>query len=496
MALAMSAEPSVHGRVARYLIYVRRSYKEATAADLSDEQQEAACRALLPTGASVRVISDSGGHQSGFSAARDGYQALLGALAAGEVTAIAVYDLSRLARNARLMLDLLHELERHQVPLLVANLPGARFDGATGRYLYGQLCLAAQLQRDLDSERMTGLQRRLFEDGRHRGHDPLGYHSLRDATGHLVHPRQLVIAPEEAATVRRVWHELAQASLVEVAERLNREGVARRGGIWTRDSVKDIVRRGRMYLGFVVEKRGRDERPGRHEAILTEAEYRRTMAAVAARTLVGNKPRPFRQYLLRGLLHCTCGSRMRGEAHLQRGTERRYYRCPAVGCRARRCPADLVEGAVLEEIADAVLPDLVIDRARAELRKRLETPEVVVAGRQRARLLTRLEQLKKQHAWGDLTDAAYLAERDATRAALGDLPDGDRVVAFDAYRTRLLELPEAIAVASPARREELCRIVVEQVLVRDRQVEAIEWTPPVRPFFKRQRERPQGDSNP
>jgi len=97
----------------------RSADKEATAADVSDEHQEATCRALLPAGASVRVISDSGGHQSGFSAARDGYQALLAALAAGEVAAIAVYDLSRLARNARLMLDLLNELERRRVPLLV-----------------------------------------------------------------------------------------------------------------------------------------------------------------------------------------------------------------------------------------------------------------------------------------------------------------------------------------------------------------------------------------
>lgn len=150
MALAVSPRESVHVRVAYHLIYVRRSYKEARAADLSDEMQEAACRAVLPPGASVRVISDSGGHQSGFSAARDGYQALLRALVAGEVAGIAVYDLSRLARNARLMLDLHHELERRQVPLLVANLPGARFDGATGRYMFGQLCLAAQLQRDLD----------------------------------------------------------------------------------------------------------------------------------------------------------------------------------------------------------------------------------------------------------------------------------------------------------------------------------------------------------
>jgi len=132
VTLAFVAPQSVHGAVGQHVIYVRRSYKEATAADVSDELQEAACRALLPPGASARVISDSGGHQSGFSAARDGYQALLAAVAVGEVASIIVYDLSRLARNARLMLNLLHELERQQVPLLVANLPNAKFDGAAG----------------------------------------------------------------------------------------------------------------------------------------------------------------------------------------------------------------------------------------------------------------------------------------------------------------------------------------------------------------------------
>jgi hypothetical protein len=72
------------------------------------------------------------------------------------------------------------------------------------------------------------------------------------------------------------------------------------------------------------------------------------------------------------------------------------------------------------------------------------------------------------------------------------LPDEDRIRSFDAYRARLLALPDAIAVASPARREELCRILVERVVVRDRQLEAIDWTPPARPFFEIQRECPQG----
>jgi hypothetical protein len=59
---------------------------------------------------------------------------------------------------------------------------------------------------------------------------------------------------------------------------------------------------------------------------------------------------------------------------------------------------------------------------------------------------------------------------------------------------RVLALPEAIAMASAARRVELRGIVVERVVVRDRQIAKIEWVPTVRPFFKRHRECPQGGS--
>ncbi len=477
------------------LIYVRRSYKEATAANVSDEQQEAACRALLPRDATVRVISDSGGHQSGFTAARDGYQALLSAIAAGDVAALVVYDLSRLNRNARLMLELRSVLERQHVALLVANLPGANFDGATGRYMFGQLALAAQLQRDLDSERMTGMQRSLFEAGRHRGHDPYGYASRRDETGRLVRPRELLIVPDEAEVVRRIWRDLASHSLAEIADQLNRDGVAH-DGPWTREAVKDIYRRGRVYLGLVVEKRGRDERPGRHEPILTEAAYAAGIAGIAERRRAGNKPKPFRAYALRGLAWCACGTRLRGEAHVQRGTERRYYRCPTLGCRSRRVYADDVEADVIGRIAAAVVPTAVMDAAQAELRRRVATRTGVDVSKQRARLTTRLERLQDQHAWGDLSDADYRAKRNETVAALAALPDENVVRSFEAHRAKVLTLPAAIAVATPPQLETLCRIVVERIVVRDRSIESVTWTPPTRPFLERQRECPQGDSNP
>jgi hypothetical protein len=142
------------------------------------------------------------------------------------------------------------------------------------------------------------------------------------------------------------------------------------------------------------------------------------------------------------------------------------------------------------------LPESIVDAAQAELRKRLQTPAVVDVGRQRARLTTRLEQIRKQNGWGDLPDDEYLEKRDEIRASLAALPDNDRIRSFDAYRARVLELPEAIAVASPARREEHCRIVIDRIVVNDRQVDSIVWTPPVRPFFEKQRVCPQGDSNP
>ncbi len=59
--------------------------------------------------------------------------------------------------------------------------------------------------------------------------------------------------------------------------------------------------------------------------------------------------------------------------------------------------------------------------------------------------------------------------------ALAALAEADRVTSFDAYRARVLALPEATAAASPARREELCRLVVEPVVVRDRQLHSIGW---------------------
>ena len=51
-----------------------------------------------------------------------------------------------------------------------------------------------------------------------------------------------------------------------------------------------------------------------------------------------------------------------------------------------------------------------------------------------------------------------------------------------------------LVVATSARRVAL--VVIDRVTVRDREIDAVRWVHPYRVFWERQRECPQGDSNP
>jgi DNA invertase Pin-like site-specific DNA recombinase len=192
---------------AHYLVYVRQSYRrigDNADADVSPEAQEKAARRALPEGSTAEVIADSGGHRSGRTDDRDGYQQLIRRLADPDVAGVAVYDLSRLARNARLMLNLKHELDRRNLRLIVSNLPDSRFDTAVGRFLFGQLCQAAQFQADVDSERMVGITRTKHERGGHNGSDPFGYTAVRDEHGRIVQPHRLAVVEAEAEMIRHL----------------------------------------------------------------------------------------------------------------------------------------------------------------------------------------------------------------------------------------------------------------------------------------------------
>lgn len=456
-----------------FLVYVRRSYRTAGDADVSDEAQVAAAVAMLPTGATHEVITDSGGHQSGRTAERDGYRELVARVRDRRCDGIAVYDVSRLARNARLLLELHAGVEAAGIPLLIANMPNTRWDTATGRFMLGQLALAAQFQADMDSERARAIRQSLYEDGRHRGHPPFGYRNGRDESNRRV----LVVDPSEAETVRRIFAELASGSFADVAARLTADKApAPTAQGWTRYVVREIYLRAKVYLGMVVLGSGLDERPGRHEPIITPELHRAALAERRSRDHGGRKAGPGRTYLLSGVLVCDCGRRMTGQ--LASRIPKRYYACRY--CRRPMIHAEVIEEQVLNAVRTYRVTKHTMDEAREELRRRLAGPRDDATLRQRKRLQGRLVNLQKQHGWGDLDDATYRREKAETEGMLAALPDEDKLVAFDRQRAAVVNLADAIEVLTPEERKRMVALFVEEVGT-DGQVRR--WSAPFRPFF-------------
>ena len=381
------------------------------------------------------------------------------------------------------MLPLKAELEKRSIPIRVATMPDTKFDGAIGRYMFGQLALAAQLQRDLDSERMVGLTRTIFEGGGHRGLDPFGYRTVRDGLGKVLKPRTLEIVEAGADVVRRVWRDAVVMAADEIVRGLKRDGVKRRTDEpWMRDAVKDILRRGRVYAGFVVYRRGAEEREGRHPAIITEAQWAAGRLGIdSSRSGRVRRSSKKRIYLLAGLIRCECGARLNGQARSSRDQEWRYYLCRR--CEAPSVPAEAAEAEVLERLAAMALPAPAVERTRAELRRRLALPARGQADERRARSEKRPERLREMFEWRDIDAAEYRRKADEARTDLASLPEPDKVISFDEVAARVASMAAALASAGPEQAKSLIALLVESVETSDRKVSAIAIVPAARPFF-------------
>ena len=220
--------------------------------------------------------------------------------------------------------------------------------------------------------------------------------------------------PEEAAIVRRVWHELARRSL----DRGGRP--AQPGGRSPRRSVDARCGQGHPATRPLLPRlRGREARPRRAPG---PARADPDRGRVPADDRGHRRPHPRRQQAASPSATTSCAAWCTARAAPGCAARPTSSAAPSAATTAARRSA-AGRGAARPTTSRprswrrsprASCPRPSSTRAKAELRRLLETPEVATAGRQRARLQTRLEQLKKQHAWGDLSDADYQAARDAT----------------------------------------------------------------------------------
>ena len=260
------------------------------------------------------------------------FDAMLRDLGQGAAEGIVMHKIDRSARNyadwARL-----HDLAQTGIKIYFAA-DSLDFDTRGGQLLADiQMALAADYSRNLSLEVKKGLYGRV-RAGIYPFRAPLGY--LDTGGGNAK-----AIDPVKGPLVRRLFElycsgEYSITSLTDEMRRRGLKGYGDRPVV--RRNVETILRNpfyaGRMQVGGKLY-------PGRHEPLISAAEFQRVAVIKAGRF---EKKATKHGLLFRGLIHCAdCGKILTGE----RQKRHVYYRCHTTGCRNGTLREDRLEAQLL-----------------------------------------------------------------------------------------------------------------------------------------------------
>lgn len=399
--------------------------------------------------------------------------ALLAAIARGELAMVVTYSLSRLGRTQRIVLEAVDAFKAAKIPyrsLTEAFEIGTPFGDAT----LGMMSVFAQLDRDSLVQRTTEGLRRVAREGRFPGgRVPYGY---RTEDG------RLVIDEPHALVVRRI-HELAAAgrSIEAVCRALEADAVPSPSGAarWSSAVVWKFLHCG-AYLGswhwgvIAIDVPALVSAAERDSAIAGIRDHQRWALAHAKR-----------EYHLRGLLRCACGSSMSGLSYWSnraRTSRRAAYRCE----RHRGTGAGYLREHVLLPALWTKALELLTNPSEALLeRLAVRGPEAQEAALERelarwSRRLSELTTREERLADGALAAfspdvvasrvAGLQAERAEAERKLGTLREqraavAQKVASVAALRTRILALAEAARGADEPTRVQVLRKMLRSVTV-------------------------------
>lgn len=348
----------------RCAIYTRKSVEDGLEQEFNslDAQREAG-EAYIASQKSngwvcIPTHYDDGGF-SGGNTSRPALQQLLKDCEAGLIDTVVVYKVDRLSRSLCDFTDLSKDFAKWNVAFVSVT---QQIDTSTsaGKMMLNMLMAFAEYEREIIGERI----RDKFAASKRKGIWMGGCVPL----GYRVEKRKLVVVPEEAEIVRRVFRRyLESQSPVAVAKELIEAGVkTKKGNNWSMASVIRLLHNpiyiGKLtYKGEVVE--------GEQEGILDLKLWDGVQKCLGR-----NPPRrhPGRQAQysapLRGLLFCGhCGGAMTPYSKTKNGKRYVYYECVRDKKRAiHTCPIRHIEAGMVE--------DIVLERLSGILR----TPELAL----------------------------------------------------------------------------------------------------------------------
>ncbi len=422
--------------VPRVAVYCRIS-SDPRGLGLGVERQRDDCHDLARTNEWKIVGTYTDNDVSAYSGKpRPQYDALMGAVEAGEVDVIVAWDPDRLHRSPAELETFIAAVERAGVSVVTVQAGRWDLSTANGRFVARVLGSVARHESEHKSERVT---RKLEENamaGRSHGRRPYGWTRTRLSDGTV--REDIVLA--EAEVIRRITDALLRGeSLRSVTAALNDEGVpSPTGKPWAKGMVRHLVLRERN-AGWRVH-RGEVVGDGAWQPILDRVVWTQLVALMSdpsRKTSTGTAA----AHLLSGIARCgVCGATLRVAQN--RGVP--SYRCSRNGCVIRRKDDldDLVNGVVVEWLSRPDLAGIFTTSDTAERRAALAEAEELRArldgaaddyadgkidGRQLERITARLRP--------------QLAEAEAQMRTVDPAPLLDGLAGADDVRARWEALP-------------------------------------------------------
>ena len=336
----------------RCAVYTRKSVEDGLDMEFNslDAQREAAESYIASQKANgwgcLPDRYDDGGF-SGGNMNRPALKQLLADCEAGKVDIIVVYKIDRLSRSICDFAELTKQFDKWNVAF-VSVTQEINTHTSAGRMMLNILVTFAQFEREVIAERV----RDKMAASRLKGKWVGGNVTL----GYKVENHRLVVAPEEAETVRFVFRRFIETqSIKQVGRELEGRGVKPKlGKSWNTQVLYRLLNNyayiGKVkYHGQVVE--------GEHEAIVDEEDWKEVQRLMALRAPATGGRMTDTTPPLKGIVKCGhCGGALSPVWSTKGHRRYFYYKCmvdarrPVSTCPVKSVPAGEVEELVFRQL--------------------------------------------------------------------------------------------------------------------------------------------------
>ena len=235
---------SVQVRVVAGYLRVSTDEQVQSGLGLGDQRHKIAAMAAVKGWPEPVWYSDEGKSGAKDSTKRAGLARLLADVKAGQVQAIITLDISRIARQMRVLIDFVEEVNKAHALFVSCK---ETFDTSTpqGQFVLYMFALIAQLEREMIRQRViAAVGEHDRRDGERGGVMPYGYRREPET-------KRILIEASEARIIRRIFTLKAQGwTMRAIAAELNRRHYpSPRGKVWHHSSVQVVYLAEQHYRG-------------------------------------------------------------------------------------------------------------------------------------------------------------------------------------------------------------------------------------------------------